>query len=75
MTLPWAFSNAGLVLGSLIILVCFLMSYYTCYIIINLGKHDDDFTETLFRYFGNIGWNSGILSTIVILTVPLMIYF
>ncbi|CDW86646.1 UNKNOWN [Stylonychia lemnae] len=75
-TIPWAFSNAGLVLGSLIIMLSFAISYYTCWLILKLAKDEEqDFTETLQRYFGKFGSYLGILSAIFALMIPLMFFF
>ena len=47
-TIPWAFSNAGLLVGTLIIFASFLISFYTTWLIIKLTRDDeDDFTQTL----------------------------
>lgn len=47
-TIPWAFSNAGLLLGTLIVFGSFLISFYTTWLIMKLTRDDeDDFTETL----------------------------
>jgi amino acid permease len=47
-TIPWAFSNAGLIVGTLIVFLSFLISYYTTWLIIKLTRDDEeDFTDTL----------------------------
>lgn len=66
-TLPWAFSNSGILLGILICLLCFIVSFYTTYLIIKLTGNDSDFTDTLFKYFGKTGWVLGSFTGITIL--------
>ena len=51
-SLPWAFQQAGLLLGSFISFVNFLVSYYTCALIIHCARKDTDFNDTIRRYFG-----------------------
>lgn len=46
-TIPWAYSEAGLVLGLLITLTTFLVSFFTCYLVIKVSGDDSDYTDTL----------------------------
>ena len=73
--IPWAYSNSGLVLGILITLVSFLISYYTCYLVLKTAGTDNDYTDTLQKYFGRVGWTVGMGLFIVNLFVPIIIYF
>ena len=54
-SLPWAFQTAGITLGLIISLTNFLLSYYTCYLLIETTKKDKDYTFTLKKYFGRTG--------------------
>ena len=74
-TLPWAFSLAGIGLGTLICLLCFLINFYTTYLVINLTGRDSDFTDTLYRHFGKSGWILGSLIGIIMLLVPITVFF
>ena len=51
-SLPWAFQQAGLLLGSLVSFISFVISYYTCSLIIQCAKKDSDFSDTVRRYYG-----------------------
>ena len=51
-SLPWAFQQSGLVLGSLIAFTSFVISYYTCMLVINSAKDDENFSETCRKQFG-----------------------
>ena len=75
-TIPWAFSNAGLVSGTAIILGTFLVSFYTTWLVITIHKpHEDDFTQTLERIFGKWGSYSNIVSSVLVLSVPILYFF
>ena len=51
-SLPWAFQQAGLVIGCFITFTSFLVSYYTCYLIVRTARRDSDFFDTVYRYYG-----------------------
>ena len=54
MSLPWAFQESGFVLGLIITFVAFLISFYTCKIIVDASKHDLDYSLTLKKYYGKL---------------------
>ena len=57
LTIPWAYSNSGFLLGIskilryligvVITFVCFLISFYTCYLVLKTAGSDTDYTDTL----------------------------
>ena len=51
-SLPWAYQQAGLLLGTFISFTSFIISYYTCYLIIYTARKDTDFFDTVKRYYG-----------------------
>ena len=72
---PWAFSEAGLLLGSLLTLLAFVMSFTTQYYVMKSAGRDIDFTETLKKTFGKKGWVAGMGLFIFMLCVPIILYF
>lgn len=74
-SLPWAFQTAGLGLGMIISLVSFLVSWYTCYLIIDTTKKDKDYTFTLKKYFGKPGYYLGLLGPIILMFGAITVYF
>eukprot|EP00349_Pseudokeronopsis_sp_Brazil_P009188 CAMPEP_0202964884 /NCGR_PEP_ID=MMETSP1396-20130829/9008_1 /ASSEMBLY_ACC=CAM_ASM_000872 /TAXON_ID= /ORGANISM="Pseudokeronopsis sp., Strain Brazil" /LENGTH=140 /DNA_ID=CAMNT_0049687369 /DNA_START=56 /DNA_END=478 /DNA_ORIENTATION=+ len=75
LTLPWAFFMSGLVLGQILTFIAFAISFYTCWMVLKVGHKDDDFTDTLRKYYGKFGRTSALLVYIVNFFVPLIIYF
>ena len=87
LTIPWGYSNSGLALGIrkfhhlkanttiVITLISFLISYYTCYLVLKTAGTDTDYTDTLQKHFGRIGWIVGMTIFILNLFVPIIIYF
>lgn len=87
LTIPWGYSNSGLALGIskqyylninimvVITLISFLISYYTCYLVLKTAGTDIDYTDTLQKHFGRIGWTVGMAIFILNLFVPIIIYF
>lgn len=74
-SLPWAFQTAGVVFGSMIALTSFLVSYYTCYLIIETTKKDSDYTFTLQKYFGRPGYLVGLLGPMILIFGAITVYF
>jgi amino acid permease len=52
LSLPWAFELAGIGLGLIISLVSFLISFYTCKLIVDQAGNDADYSITLKKYYG-----------------------
>ena len=87
LTIPWGYANSGLALGIskqnhlnsytliVITLISFLISYYTCYLVLKTAGTDIDYTDTLQKHFGRVGWLVGMTIFILNLFVPIMIYF
>ena len=73
--MPWAFQEAGIVLGLLLTFVAFLISFTTCWMVIKTAGNDVDYTETLKRNFGHKGWVIGMVCFCVNLYVPILIFF
>ncbi len=74
-TMPWAFQQSGIFLGVLLTFIAFIISFYTCYLVIKTAGDDIDYTETLKRYFGKYGWSFGMICFIVNLYVPILLFF
>jgi amino acid permease len=74
-TMPWAFQQSGIILGVILTFIAFIISFYTCYLVIKTAGNDIDYTETLKRYFGKYGWSFGMTCFIVNLYVPILLFF
>jgi len=51
-SLPWAFEESGIALGLIISFVSFLISFYTCKLIVDTAGDDVDYSTTLKKYYG-----------------------
>ena len=51
-SLPWAYQESGLVLGVIITITSFLVSFYTCKLIVDCTGDDPDYSDTLKKYYG-----------------------
>ena len=58
LSLPWAFELAGIGLGLIISLVSFLISFYTCKLIVDQAGNDADYSITLKKYYGKTAFYS-----------------
>ena len=74
-TIPWAYNEAGIVLGILLTLLAFVVSFATQYFVMKTAGTDLDYTDTLKKTFGRRGWYTGMIAFIGILSVPVMIFF
>jgi hypothetical protein len=55
--------------------ILFIISFYTCYLVLKVAGNDIDYTETLKKYFGKKGWIFGMVVFIGNLFIPIIIYF
>lgn len=74
-SLPWAFQTSGLLLGIIISFVSFLVSYYTCYLIVLTAKKDKDYVYTLKKYFGMKGFYVGLIGPTILIFGAIAVYF
>ena len=74
-TIPWAYQQSGILLGTLLTFIAFTISYYTCYLVIKTAGNDIDYTETLRKQFGKTGWVFGMIIFIMNLMVPITLFF
>ena len=51
-SLPWAFQQSGMALGIIISFCSFLVSFYSCYLIVLCTGKDQEFCVTLKKYYG-----------------------
>ena len=51
-SLPWAFQESGMLLGLIITFTSFMVSFYTCKLIIDMTGKDPDYSDTLRKYYG-----------------------
>ena len=73
--LPWAFQSSGILFGVLITFVSFLISYYTCSLIIITAKNDSDYVFTLKKYYGKWGWYIGLIGPTILIFGAISVYF
>ena len=74
-TIPWAYSKAGMLLGIILTVIAFVISFTTQYFIMKTAGEDKEYTNTLRKTFGKKGFNIGMAAFIGILTVPLILFF
>lgn len=71
---PWAYSEAGIVLGIILTIVAFSISFSTQYFIMVTAGKDIDYTDTLKKTFGAKGWYFGMFCFILMLSIPVILY-
>ena len=74
-TLPWAYSCSGIILGIVITILSFLVSLRTCILIYRLTAPGEDFYDTVRKYWGNFGYYLTIISTLIIVETGCTAYF
>ena len=75
LALPWAFSEAGIILGILICLVTFLIGYYTCSLTVKTAANDEDFADTCFKWYGEWGWRLCMGFSFLLIFAAIVIYY
>jgi len=74
-SLPWAFQQSGLLLGLIISFTSFFISFYTCKLIIDATGDDNDYSDTLHKYYGKKGQVVGIISGLMVVTGAVIVYY
>ena len=66
-TLPWAFQQSGLLLGLILCFTSFLVSFYTCKLIIDMAGNDQDYSLTLRKFYGSVGYYIGLIAPAILI--------
>lgn len=74
-SLPWAYLESGIVLGIFISFVSFIISFYTCALIIKTAKDDEDYVFTLKKYYGKPGFYIGLIGPTILIFGAITVYF
>ena len=74
-TLPWAFGQSGFLLGTIICLIGLVISYRTCILMIRAAGNDNEYFDTLYKYWGKWAYYSGFISTLLIMVAAVCAYF
>jgi amino acid permease len=74
-SLPWSFQNSGIMLGLIVSFTSFVISFYTCSLIIKTTKKDSDYIFTLKKYYGNTGYYIGIIGPTILIFGAITVYF
>lgn len=56
---PYSVYNAGIIPSIFLFIIYGLIGFYTCYIVIKIGIKDNDFCDTVYKYFSIFGGNFG----------------
>jgi amino acid permease len=74
-TMPWAYSELGIILVKLLTIFSFLIALTTQYYIMKAASKDIDYTITLKMTFGQNGYQLGMSIYIMVLMIPITIIF
>jgi len=74
-SLPWAFQQSGLMLGLLITFFSFMVSFYTCKLIVDASIHDKDYSLTLKKYYGQTGFYLGLLCPCALIVAAVVVFY
>jgi hypothetical protein len=74
-TIPWAYSQSGILLGLALTFLAFVISFATQFFVMKAAGNDLDYTETLKKTFGKRGWYFGMFYIIMMLSIPIIIFF
>lgn len=73
--LPWTFGQSGFLLGLIICLIGLAISYRTCILMIRSAGNDNEYFDTLYKYWGKWAYYAGFLSTLLIMIAAVCAYF
>lgn len=75
LSLPWAFQQSGIMLGACIAFVSYLISFYTCKLIVQSINDDADYSDTLKKYFGKPGYYAGLIAPAILMGGAVVVLF
>eukprot|EP00743_Colponemidia_sp_Colp-15_P001756 GILK01001917.1.p1 GENE.GILK01001917.1~~GILK01001917.1.p1 ORF type:complete len:450 (+),score=81.79 GILK01001917.1:80-1429(+) len=73
-SIPWAVTEAGLVLGIFMIVAMAGIAYYTCWLTVKYGYRYDDFTDAVQKRFGNGAQRVTLFASVLLLVGALIAY-
>lgn len=65
-TMPWAFQQAGILLGSVLAFCATLICWYTSYLCVLSARDHENYFSSISKYLGRRGWLIGYGSTFVV---------
>jgi amino acid permease len=74
-SLPWTFGESGFLLGLIICIIGLIVSYRTCILMIRVAGNDNEYFDTLYKYWGKWAYYCGFISTLLIMTAAVTSYF
>eukprot|EP00727_Mastigamoeba_balamuthi_P002450 m51a1_g12201 hypothetical protein (468) ;mRNA; f:56006-57941 len=74
LSFPWGFTNAGLVVGIIVVVAVALVTWYTTYLVIANGNGKTDFIDLCNEHLGKVGKWIGWVGSVAILFGALAIY-
>jgi len=88
--LPWTFQQSGIVLGLIFCFTSFLISFYTCKLIIDMAGTDPDYADTMKKFYGKcrphslnalplcigqFGYYSGLIAPAILILGAVCVFF
>lgn len=72
---PYTFESSGFLLGIIVSIIGFIASSRTCILIIRTAGNDDEYFDTLYKYWGSWAYYCGAVSTWLIILTAACSYF
>ena len=73
--LPWAFQQSGIIPGLIFTFTSFLTSFYTCKLVIVMSGTDPDYSDTLRKFWGPIGYYVGLFAPMILILGGITTFF
>ena len=73
--LPWAFQQSGIILGLILCFTSFIISWYTCKLIIDMTGTDPDYSVTLKKFYGKTGFYIGLIAPAILILGAVATFF
>lgn len=74
-SLPWTFGESGFLLGLIICIIGLIISYRTCILMVRVAGNDEEYFDTLYKYWGKWAYYCGFISTLLIMVAAVTSYF
>jgi amino acid permease len=74
-SIPMAFNSSGFVLGIIVCIIGAIICSRTCILMIRTAGNDNEYFDTLYKYWGKWAYYIGAIATILIMIAALCSYF
>ena len=74
-TVPWAYQQSGIINGIIITAIACIFAFITNMVYLKTARDDDNYSNTMKKYFPQYGWSLSMLCFIVNFYTAIILFF